>query len=103
MENVFAKDATKRFGGWVIRFNGMEMEVTIGNEMWKRLQHLKIKGEPVDLMKTYTIVACEREGDLESVLCRVKDVRNANLLGYKLHQVMEEYLAQHSPVSPKVE
>jgi sulfur-oxidizing protein SoxB len=103
MENVFAKDATKRFGGWLIRFNGMKMKFTVGNEMGKRLQDLKIKGKAVDLDKIYTIVACEREGDLDSVLCRIKDVKNTKLLGYKLHDVMEAYLAQHSPVSPKVE
>lgn len=103
MENVFAKDATKRFGGWLIRFSGMKMKFTIGNEMGKRLQELKIKGKPVDLTKTYTIVACEREGDLDSILCRVKDVKNAKRLGYTLHDVMEEYLAKHSPVSPKVD
>jgi sulfur-oxidizing protein SoxB len=103
MENVFAKDATKRFGGWLIRFNGMQLKFTIGNEMGKRLQDLKIRGEAVDLNKTYTIVACEREGDPDNVLCRVKEVKNTKLLGYKLHEVMEEYLAAHSPVSPKVE
>jgi 2',3'-cyclic-nucleotide 2'-phosphodiesterase (5'-nucleotidase family) len=103
MENVFAKDATKRFGGWLIRFSGMKIKFTMGNEMGKRLQEVKIKGKLVDLNKSYSIVACEREGDLESVLCRVKEVKNTRFLGYKLHDVLEEYLAQHSPVSPKVE
>lgn len=103
MENVFAKDATKRFGGWLIRFSGMKMKFTIGNEMGKRLQELKINGKPVDLNKTYTITACEREGDLESILCRIKDVKNVKMLGYTLHDVMEQYLAKHSPVSPKVD
>ena len=32
MENVFAKDATKRFGGWLIRFKGMTMNFTIAAE-----------------------------------------------------------------------
>jgi hypothetical protein len=62
-----------------------------------------INGSPVDLTKTYSIVACEREGEPESVLCRIKDVTNTRKLGYKLHDVMEEYLAVHSPVSPKIE
>ena len=62
-----------------------------------------INGSPVDLTKTYSIVACEREGDPDSVLCRIKDVTNTRKLGYKLHDVMEEYLATHSPVSPKIE
>jgi len=103
MENVFAKDATKRFGGWLIRFKGMKMKFTIANEKGKRLQNLTVSDSPVDLTKTYSIVACEREGDPDSVLCRIKDVKNTHKLGYTLHTVMEEYLAAHSPVSPQIE
>ena len=103
LENVFAKDATKRFGGWLIRFKGMHIKFTIGNEPHKRLQEVKIKDVPIDLNKTYTVVACEREGDPDSVLCRIKEVKNTRKLGYKLHDVMEEYLKEHSPVAPKIE
>ncbi len=103
MENVFAKDPTKRFGGWLVRFQGMKLKFTINNEMGSRLQELIIKDKPVDDSKTYTIVACEREGDPDSVLCRIKEVKQAERLGYTLHQIMEEYLAQHSPVSPTLE
>jgi len=38
----------------------------------KRLNKLMINGTPVDLTKTYSIVACEREGDPDSVLCGLK-------------------------------
>ena len=62
-----------------------------------------INGSPVDPTKTYSIVACERDGDPDSVLCRIKGVTNTRKLGYKLHDVMEEYLAVHLPVSPKIE
>lgn len=103
IENVFAKDATKRFGGWLIRFNGMHIKFTIANQPGKRLQEVTIKGKALEPKKTYNIVACEREGDPDSLLCRIKDVKNARKLGYKLHDVMEEYLAAHSPVAPKVE
>ncbi len=101
MENVFATDATKRFGGWLIRFKGMTINFTIAAEKGKRLNKLMITDKPVDLDRTYSIVACEREGDPDSILCRIKDVTSAHQLGYKLHDVMEEYLAVHSPVSPK--
>jgi len=67
------------------------------------LQNLTVSDSPVDLTKTYSIVACEREGDPDSVLCRIKDVKNTHKLGYTLHTVMEEYLAAHSPVSPQIE
>lgn len=103
LENVFAKDPTRRFGGWLVRFQGMKIKFTIGNEMGKRLQEIKINEENVDLKKVYTIVACEREGDPDSVLCRIKDVSTTHKFGFTLHQVMEEYLKEHSPVSPKIE
>ena len=100
MENVFAKDATKRFGGWLIRFNGMKIKFTIGNEMGKRLQEVIVNEKNLDPEKNYSILACEREGDPDSVLCRIKDVRNTRKLGYTLHMVIEEYLAKFSPVAP---
>ncbi|HWB63439.1 MAG TPA: bifunctional metallophosphatase/5'-nucleotidase [Chitinophagales bacterium] len=103
LENVFAKDATKRFGGWLIRFNGMELKFTIGRDPGKRIDEVKISGHLLDISRTYTVAACEREGDPDSLLCRIKDVKNARHAGYKLHDVMIDYLAVHSPVAPKIE
>ena len=103
IENVFAKDPTKRFGGWLVRFKGMTINFTIAAEPGKRLNKVMINNEPVDPAKTYTIVACERDGDPDNVLCRIKGVVETHKPGYKLHDVMEEYLAAHSPVSPKIE
>jgi len=77
--------------------------LTAYNEMGKRLNWVKVAGEPVDLKKEYTIVACEREGDPDDTLCRVEHVKQPRKLGLSLHQIMRDYLAVHSPVSPKVE
>jgi 2',3'-cyclic-nucleotide 2'-phosphodiesterase (5'-nucleotidase family) len=103
LHNVFAKSPAQRFGGWVVRFSGMEINFTAYNEMGKRLNWVKVKGEPVDLKKSYTIVACERHGDPDDNLCRVEHVSEARKLGFTLHGIMREYLAAHSPVSPKIE
>jgi hypothetical protein len=103
LHNVFAKNPAQRFGGWVVRFKGMEINFTAYNEMGKRLNWVKVKGEPVDLEKQYTIVACERHGDPDDNLCRVEHVSEARKLGATLHQIMREYLAAHSPVSPRIE
>ncbi|HLO80700.1 MAG TPA: bifunctional metallophosphatase/5'-nucleotidase [Chitinophagaceae bacterium] len=103
LHNVFAKKASERFGGWVVRFSGMEINITAGNEKGKRVNWVKVKGQPLDLKKTYRIVACEREGDPDDMICRVENVNNPQLLGYTLHDVIREYLAANSPVSPKVE
>jgi S-sulfosulfanyl-L-cysteine sulfohydrolase len=103
LENAFAKDPSKRFGGWVVRFNGMEVNFTINKEKDQRINFLKVNGEQVDLKKTYTFVACERDGDPDTTICRVENVLKPKLLGTTLHKVLEEYLSQHSPISPKLE
>lgn len=103
LHNAFAKDPAKRFGGWLVRFKGMELNFTIGNEKGKRVNWIKVKGEPIDLTRTYTVVACERDGDPDTTLCRMKNVKEPKVLGITLHEVIEEYLGVHSPISPKLE
>ena len=103
LENTFAKDPTKRFGGWFVRFNGMQVTLTISNEKGKRVQKVIIKDKPLDVEKTYTITACERDGDPADMLCRMPNVNNPNTQNILLHDVIEEYLAAFSPVSPKLE
>lgn len=103
LQNAFAKDPSKRFGGWFVRFAGMEVNFTIGNELGKRVNWIKVKGEPLDINKEYSIVACEREGDPDDTLCRIEKVKNTKRSGVLMHDVIEEYLAANSPVSPKLE
>ncbi len=103
LQNAFAKNPAKRFGGWFVRFAGMEVNFTIGNDYGKRVNWVKVKGEPLDLEKEYSIVACEREGDPDDTLCRIEHVKNPKRLGKLLHDVIEEYLAANSPVAPKLE
>jgi S-sulfosulfanyl-L-cysteine sulfohydrolase len=103
LENAFAKNATERFGGWLVRFSGMEVNITVGNEFGKRVNYIKVKGQPIDLKKNYTFVACEREGDPDSTICRHNNVHAPKRLGKTLHGVIEEYLALHSPISPTMD
>ena len=103
LENVFAKDATKRFGGWFIRFCGMYVKFTIGNIKGERVQEVKIKGELIDPEKSYTMTACEREGDPDNMLCRMMNVHNPVNQKILLHDIIEDYLAEFSPVAPRVE
>jgi 2',3'-cyclic-nucleotide 2'-phosphodiesterase (5'-nucleotidase family) len=102
LHNVFAKDPGQRFGGWVVRFSGMEIGFTAYRELGKRLDWIKVKGEPVDRRKIYTVVACEREGDPDDTICRIDKVANPRRLDTSLHDAIREYLSVHSPVSPKV-
>jgi len=103
LENAFSPDPKKRFGGWFVRFNGMQVTFTIGNEKGKRVQEVCIKDQPIDLEKTYTMVACERDGDPDNVLCRMPNVHNACKQNVMLHDVVMDYLAEFSPVAPKIE
>ena len=103
LENAFAKDPTKRFGGWFVRFKGMKVKFTIANEKGKRVQEVMIKNKPLEVDKIYTMVACERDGDPDNMLCRMRNTHNAVSQGVLLHSVLEEYLAEFSPVSPVVE
>ncbi len=103
LENAFSPDASKRFGGWFVRFNGMKVTFTIGNPKGKRVQEVCIKDQLLDPEKTYTMVACERDGDPDNVLCRMLNVHNPVKQGIFLHSVIEDYLAEFSPVSPKLE
>ena len=103
LENAFAHNPAKRLGGWFVRFQGMQVNFTIGQEQGKRLNWVKIGSQPIDLNKTYRLAACERDGDPEDVLCRLEGVQKPALLGVLLHDVMESYLAEHSPVAPVLE
>lgn len=103
LQNAFAKDPAKRFGGWVVRFKGMEVNFTIGNDAGKRVNWIKVAGKPLVMEKEYSFVACEREGDPDTTICRVEGVKEPKRLGATLHSVIEEYLKIHSPVAPKME
>lgn len=103
LHNAFAKDPAKRFGGWVVRFKGMEVNFTIGNEQGKRVNWIKVGGKPADMEKTYSFVACEREGDPDTTICRVEGVHDPKRLGVTMHTVIQEYLAVHSPIAPEIE
>jgi 2',3'-cyclic-nucleotide 2'-phosphodiesterase (5'-nucleotidase family) len=103
LENAFATDPSKRFGGWFVRFAGMEVNCTIGQPKGKRVNSVKVKGEPLDKNKRYQIVACEREGDPDDTLCRIEQVASPHSTGISLHEIIQSYLQQHSPISPRLE
>lgn len=101
LNNVFSNDASKRFGGWVIKFKGMEVEFKAFAEQGERVQKINIGGQPIDENKTYSILACERDGDPLDMLCRMKGVKNARNTPFTLHNVMESYLQAQKIVTPR--
>ena len=100
LNNVFAKKAAERLGGWVIKFKGMKIEFNAFGEKGKRVQKISIAGADIDLKKTYSIAACERDGDPADMLCRIKNVTNAQNTSFTLHDMMKKYLTANSPVTP---
>jgi S-sulfosulfanyl-L-cysteine sulfohydrolase len=103
LNNVFAKDASKRLGGWVVKFKGMKVTFKAFEEMGKRVQSIEINDKPVDEEKLYVISACERAGDPEDVLCRIPNVKDAANTPFTLHEILKDYLAGNSPVTPTPE
>lgn len=100
LNNVFAEDASKRFGGWVIKFKGMEVEFNAFGNEGERVKSVKVGGQPLDLDQSYSISACERDGDPADVVCRMNNVKDVVNKDLTLHQVMLSYLANNSPVTP---
>ncbi|MFN8431399.1 MAG: bifunctional metallophosphatase/5'-nucleotidase [Spirosomataceae bacterium] len=103
LQNAFAPNPAKRFGGWFVRYSGMEVNFTIANETGKRVNWVKIGGKELVDDQEYSIVACEREGDPNDTLCRIEHVKNPVKHTIMMHDIIKEYLKVYSPISPKLE
>lgn len=103
LENTFATDPTHRFGGWFVRFKGLLVRFAIGGPSGRRLQDVTVRGQALVDDKQYTVLGCEREGDPDNTLCRIVSVGAPRRQDATVHQVVSEYLAGHSPVSPTLE
>lgn len=101
--NVFAKEPSDRFGGWFVRFSGMEVRFDSSKDMGERIESIIVQGEPIEENKTYTISACLREGDPDDMLCRIRGVKDVTTETYTMHDALIEYLEEFSPVSPKLD
>ena len=101
--NVFAQNPTERFGGWFVRFSGMEVRFNSTAEKGNRVKSVLINGKPLEINKMYTISACTREGDPEDMLCRMCDVQDVETQPFTMHEAVMEYLEKFSPVSPIID
>ncbi|MEZ4457902.1 MAG: bifunctional metallophosphatase/5'-nucleotidase [Gemmatimonadales bacterium] len=103
LHNVFAPNPAERFGGWVVRFKGLMINFTARRPRGRRINSATVGGKPLDPARSYRVAACEREGDPNDTLCRIRGVKEPSLAGMTVHQVLREYLAEHSPIAPAVE
>jgi 2',3'-cyclic-nucleotide 2'-phosphodiesterase (5'-nucleotidase family) len=100
LNNVFAEKAENRFGGWVVKFKGMEVTFNAFGPEGRRVQSVTVAGKPLETGRTYRVLACEREGDPEDMLCRMKNVKEAKNTAHTLHSALTDYLKANSPVTP---
>jgi sulfur-oxidizing protein SoxB len=103
LHNVFAKNPAERFGGWVVRLQGMRINFTMNNDFGKRLNWVTVNHEPINFEQIYKVITCEREGDPDDVLCRLGNVKKPTFQNMDLHQTLIEYLGVHSPVTPRID
>lgn len=103
MHNAFSQQPLDRFGGWLVRFSGMNVEFDSTKPEGERIDKITVNGEPIKDDKLYSISACVRPGDPIDNLCRMPNVKDVEVKDYTIHDVVEEYLKKHSPVSPKLE
>lgn len=101
--NVFAKNPNERFGGWLVRFSGMQVNLDTSKPKGRRILSVKVGNKPIENDATYTVSACVREGDPKTTLCRLKNAKNIEIMDYTVHDVLEEYLKEKSPIKPKLD
>lgn len=99
LENVFSKNTKRLFGGWVPRTSGLTFDFHANKPEGQRIGNMKVNGISIEANRAYTLTSCEREGDLDSTVCRMRDVMDVKLLAIDAHQAVRNYLKAHSPIS----
>ena len=103
LNNVFSADASKRFGGWVVKFKGMKLRFYAYKPMGQRIESVLVGEKPIDPNQMYSILACERDGDPADMLCRIKGVSEPENTTLTLHRVLANYIIKNTPVTPMPE
>ena len=103
LNNVFAADPTERFGGWLVRFSGMELTFYANKPMGERVASIMIGGKPMVEDQLYTMSACRREGEPLSTLCRMPNTVETVVMDYTIHDVIEEYLKEKGTIAPALD
>ena len=93
IDHVFADDPRRLFGGWLPRVSGMSVRFRVDRPKGQRVTAISVHGQPLADDKTYSIAACEREGDAEDALCRMRNVADARTLDIDIHAAVREQLA----------
>ena len=100
IENVFAEDPHKLFGGWLPRTSGLAIEFKASGKPFNRILKMAVNGVPLKDNQYYTITTCVREGDPESTLCRIPNGRDIKIKDFDAHEAVRRYLKKHWPLLP---
>ncbi len=100
LENVFADDASRRFGGWLPRPSGMTIRFAAQAPNGQRVREIRVGGALLEDDRLYTVTACEREGDADDRLCRIDGVKEARVLSVNAHEAVRSYLRDKGHVAP---
>jgi len=103
LNNVFAADPTERFGGWLVRFSGMELTFYANKPMGERVASIMIGGKPMVEDQLYSMSACRREGEPLPTLCRMPNTVETEVMDYTIHDVIEEYLKEKGAIAPTLD
>tara|TARA_R110002012_G_scaffold42418_10_gene115526 strand:+ start:17970 stop:19598 length:1629 start_codon:yes stop_codon:yes gene_type:complete len=103
LNNVFAADPTERFGGWLVRFSGMELTFYANKPMGERVASIMIGGKPMVEDQLYSMSACRREGEPLPTLCRMPNTVETEVMDYTIHDVIEEYLKEKGTIAPTLD
>lgn len=95
LELVYSTDAWKLSGGWGPRASGMTIVFTAKNPNGQRLSSVKVKGREVEDDDHITIAGCERAGEPEDMVCRMKGVHDAKVVHVSIHPPSEKPLTIH--------
>jgi hypothetical protein len=98
IDHVFADDPTRLFGGWLPRVSGMTVRFRSDRPRGQRVLSIAVNGEPLEDERVYSIAACEREGDTDDALCRIRGVANARTLEIDVHAAVRRQLAERGPI-----
>lgn len=101
IDHVFATDPSRLFGGWVTRVSGMTVRFRADLPYGRRVTALEVGGRPLEDDRSYTISACEREGDHDDALCRMRGVADARTLDIDVHEAVRRQLARGPVGAPR--
>lgn len=98
IDHVFANDPRRLFGGWMPRVSGMTVRFRIDRPRGSRVTSIAVHGEPLDDDRIYSIASCEREGDADDTLCRIRGVANVRTLELDVHEAVRRQLAARGTI-----